>query len=92
MSETAMPSENDSSDDRQWQPADADAVVAQVAHEIVRALLTAKGDVTTRADLERIVPRRTSLTTKAVSLLLRDGRITGGRGQAYRVVSPGAET
>lgn len=59
--------------------------VETVAYEILHALISARGEVRTRKDLERIVPRGQRLTSHAVSLLLKDGRITGGKGKPYSV-------
>lgn len=61
--------------------------VERVAHEIERALVSARGSVTTRKDLERIVPRAQRVTSRAVSMLLREGRIGGGRGRPFHVVT-----
>ncbi len=58
--------------------------VDRVAHEILRALLSARGEVTTRRDLERCVSRGQRVTSRAVSMLIREGRITGGRGKPYQ--------
>lgn len=87
MSEIASPAEGDG---EPYEHDDSEDV-ERVAHEIERALVTSKGAVTTRKDLERIVPRGQRLTTRAVSLLLRDGRITGGRGVAFSTIRVGGE-
>lgn len=65
--------------------------VEAAANELVRLILTSKGPIGTRRDLERASRKRTAIASKAVSLLLRDGRITGGRGVPFRVTSEGSE-
>lgn len=88
MREIDKPEEGDG---EAYEPDFEPGEIESVANEIVRALLMSPGEVTTRKDLERAVPRSQRVTSPAVSLLLRSGRITGGRGKAFRVVKNGGQ-
>ncbi len=82
MTEIEMPSDA---------PADVatqdDTRVDQLGEQVVQALLRARGEVSSRNVLAQLVSGRRATVLQAIDRLVANGRIEGGRGRAFRIVT-----
>jgi KaiC/GvpD/RAD55 family RecA-like ATPase len=91
MTETARPDAEAEAAPSEAERAHDEDAIARISHELIRGLLMASNPVRSRQDLYGLVRGRRGHIVSAVTRMLNDGRITGGRGEPFRVVLQGGQ-